>query len=91
MDPADFEQLRLSLLRFLDANPTGYGLTTAVLTQMARSEGRPGLQAGIVKSELTYLQDKGFVTTVQKSISPDIKAWRITANGRDEYARICGT
>lgn len=91
MNPEQREQLRLSLLRFLDANPTGYGLTGAVLAQMARSEGRPGLEFGTVIKELAYLQDKGLVTAVEKTISTEIVAWRITANGRDEYARISGT
>lgn len=91
MNPEQREQLRLSLLRFLDANPTPYGLTSSVLTQMARSEGRPGLEFGAVVNELAYLQDKGLVAPAVKSISPDVSAWRITANGRDEYARISGT
>lgn len=91
MTSAEREQLRLSLLRLLDANPTSYGLSLGVLTQMTRSEGRPGLSPGDVQAELLYLADKGLVMTVQKSISPEMSAWRIRAAGRDEYARISGT
>lgn len=80
------EQLRLSLLRFLEANGTRFGLATSLLVQMARSEGRPELERAEVVSELTYLEDKTFLAPVLKGISPENPAWRITAEGRDFLA-----
>jgi hypothetical protein len=80
------EQLRLSLLRFLDANQTRFGLATAVLLQMARSEGRPDLQKGQLEAELEYLAEKGLAAEALKGISPENRNWRITANGRDYCA-----
>lgn len=85
------EQLRWSLLRFLDANNTRWGLSAGVLTQMARAEGRPGLESRVVEAELRYLEDKGLVAPAGRVVSPELGAWRITAAGRDEYAQMSGT
>jgi hypothetical protein len=81
------EQLRLSLLRFLEDNPTRFGLGTVLLCQMARQEGRPALLWREVEQELLYLHDKGLVTEACKALSPEIRAWRITAAGRDLCAQ----
>lgn len=80
------EQLRLSLLRFLEGNTTRFGLPTAVLLQMARSEGRSALESRQVEAELEYLAEKGFVAEALKGISPENRNWRVTANGRDFVA-----
>ncbi|HEX4085907.1 MAG TPA: hypothetical protein VHY22_13420 [Chthoniobacteraceae bacterium] len=40
-----------------------------------------------VKTELRYLMDKGFVTTREKEISPELTRYRITAAGRDYLAK----
>jgi hypothetical protein len=80
------EHLRLSLLRFLDDNPTRYGLPAPFLLQMARSEGRPRLAPETLAAELQYLEDKGLIVSVLKTISPENRAWRITATGRDHLA-----
>jgi hypothetical protein len=84
------EQLRLSLLGFLEANQTRFGLSAALLRQMARSEGRSQLDAETVAAELDYLADKNFIAPVDKKISPENRAWRITADGRDFLANITG-
>lgn len=86
MTPTDREQLRLSLLRFLGDNPTRFGFNAALLLQMARNEGRPGLSREAAAAELEYLADKGLVAEVAKPISPENRAWRITAAGRDLLA-----
>jgi hypothetical protein len=86
--PQDREQLRLSLLRFLDANPTRYGLGTELLLQMARNEGRPALTKAEVEAELLYLADKDYAMEALKGVSPENKAWRLTATGRDFYAQL---
>jgi len=80
------EQLRLSLLRFLDNNASMRGMSAALLLQMARSEGRPGLFADEVKAELQYLLDKALITDALKLISPENACYRITAAGRDFMA-----
>ena len=81
------EQLRLSLLRFLDATPTR-STSLTLLTQYARSEGRSTLKAGEVEAELDYLRDKGLVARPNKIISPENQAWVITGAGRDAYAEF---
>lgn len=86
MNAADREQLRLSLLRHLDANPSRFGLAIAYLLQMCRNEGRTGLAEGDVLAELMYLADKGLVEIISKTISPELLLWRITASGRDLVA-----
>ena len=87
MNPSEREQLRLSLLRFLGANNTRFGLGSSLLEQMARSEGRPSLTKAEVEEELEYLVDKGFSGEFQKPLSPENRAWKITAEGRDFLAQ----
>lgn len=87
MTSPEREQLRLSLLRFLGDNPTRFGFNAALLLQMARNEGRSGLARENVTAEIEYLADKGFVAAVEKPISPENRAWRITAAGRDYLAQ----
>jgi hypothetical protein len=85
----DREQLRLSLLRFLEANNSRFGLPTDFLLQRARAEGRPMLLREQIETELDYLTDKTLVDEVLKSISPERRSWRITAAGRDHFAQTC--
>jgi hypothetical protein len=82
------EQLRLSLLRFLEENPTRYGLPAVLLWQFARAEGRPKLTEETLAVETQYLEDKGLILSVVKTISPENRAWRITAAGRDYLAEV---
>lgn len=86
MNATEREQLRLSLLRFLDENPTRFGFQLGYLHQRARTEGRPKLSDADVDAELLYLEDKKFIEDVHKQISPELRAWRITAAGRDFLA-----
>jgi len=86
LSPEQREQLRLSLLRFLDANQTRYGLAVSLLLQMARNEGRPGLERDQVIGELLYLEDKHLIVETLKGVSPENPAFRITAEGRDFVA-----
>lgn len=91
MNPTEREQLRLSLLRFLDAHAevnAAQGLAESLLWQMARAEGRTTLSAAVLHGELIYLQDKQLITTVPKPLSPENRNWRLTARGRDEYALL---
>ena len=93
MTQAEREQLRISLLGFLSANASGrFGMPLRFLTQQARAEGRPRLTEAEVEAELIYLEDpdKRLVAQTFKSISPDIRAWRITAAGRDYLAALTG-
>jgi hypothetical protein len=86
MHPEEREHLRLSLLRFLDANATAHGLSASLLLAFARNEGRPRLTPDEVAAELGYLADKGLAAPAPKPISPENRAWRITAQGRDFLA-----
>jgi hypothetical protein len=87
MSPQQREQLRLSLLRFMDENPSRFGLPTDFLLQQARSEGRQALIYQEVETELEYLAEKGLCSEVPKTISPEKRNWKISANGRDFLAQ----
>lgn len=89
MNSRDIEQIRLALLRYLDATAVASparGVSTELLTQHLKSDGfavdRPRTEA-----ELVYLQGKDLVTLHPKTISPENKLWLITASGRDQYAQ----
>jgi hypothetical protein len=87
MNPEQREQLRLSLLRFLDSNPTRFGLPSRYLVQMARSEGFSETDKTQIENELSYLEDKALVAEAMKGVSPENRHWRITASGRDFWAQ----
>lgn len=88
MNAQDREQVRLSLLRHLDANAgRRFGLSDGVLLQTLRSEGFDVTPAEVA-AELIYLSEKQFAQPEVKPISPEIRAWRITAQGRDFFAQI---
>lgn len=86
ISPAQREQVRLGLLRHLENNPARFGLATALLRSFLAAEGF-ALELSQIEQELQYLADKLFVESPAKSISPELRAWRITAAGRDHLAQ----
>jgi hypothetical protein len=79
------EQIRLSLLRYCDSADQ-FGLAASLLLQFLRNEGFRHLTQERLRAEILYLADKGFLVAVEKPISPENPAWRITAAGRDFLA-----
>jgi hypothetical protein len=79
------EQVRLSLLRYCESAEQ-YGLAASLLLQFVRNEGLRGATAGDLDAEILYLADKGLLAAVSKLVSPENRAWRITAAGRDFLA-----
>jgi hypothetical protein len=88
MKISDREQLRLSILRHLDAQAeaSGRGMGERLLFEFIRAEGISDLSIENVQADLRYLEGKGLVSVDGKLISPEIRTWRITSAGRDEYA-----
>lgn len=87
MTAAEREQLRLTLLWSLEAGAKlRFGIPTGRLAMQARAEGFSAVTSDEVTAELQYLVDKGLVVQVQKEVSPEMTAWRITAAGRDHLA-----
>lgn len=86
MDATTRENLRHSLLRFTSENRSRFGLPLAYLHAAALAEGRRNLTLPEVEFELDYLSEKGLLTVPEKLISPEVRAWRITAAGRDHLA-----
>jgi hypothetical protein len=89
MTAEDREQLRLSLLRFCAENRTRFGSSSGLLHQRARNEGRSELTKDEVEAELDYLAEKGLIANAVKMISPEMRAWKITPEGRD-YLAVMG-
>lgn len=86
MDPAVRQLFRHELLRQLDeATPLALRANSLAIVASARGFAATTSQ---VAAELTYLMDKGLVTTAPHPISPELLDYRITAAGRDEVARI---
>lgn len=79
------ELFRVSLLQQLAA-AAGVGLPLARLRIGAVHAGFADATLDAINAELLYLLDKGFVVATEKTISPEIKRWRITAAGRDFLA-----
>ena len=90
MNPTPFEreQIRLCLLRHLDAAANGaFPISTTLLLQFIRNEGFPQLDEPVLRGELQYLEDKGLIVKCPNTISPENPHWRISADGRDFYAQ----
>ncbi len=81
------ELFRQNLIAQLATNGVaGVGLKPVMLKVGARVGGfEPSDEE--LDAELLYLSDKGFVVAVAKAISPEMKRWRITADGRDYAAQ----
>lgn len=86
LNPQQREQLRLSLLRFLNDTPR-FARPVALLLQMARAEGRPALDAETVELEMEYLAGKKLVLESSKTLSPEVRSWKISVEGRDFLAQ----
>lgn len=86
MNANEREQLRLSLLRYLDENPTRFGLGLPLLAQRARAEGFP-VDAQMLDAEMLYLEDAKLITQTAKVLSPENRTFRITKEGRDFRAQ----
>ena len=41
-----------------------------------------------ISNELAYLEDKELAKPIAKLLSPELRAWKITAAGRDFFAQI---
>lgn len=87
MNPGQREQFRLALLRYLDEDGSGmFGLPSVRFHARARAEAFDATFE-IVERELEYLADKGFVSEIAKPLSPENRAWKLTAAGRDFLAQ----
>jgi hypothetical protein len=81
------ENLRRAALQVLDANGGRFGLGIDGITMFTAGFGFSDLEASTLEPELEYLSDKGLIAEVDKTVSPENRAWKITANGRDFLAR----
>lgn len=91
MNPAEREQLRLSLLRYLERDGSAvFGLPTQRLVILVKSEGYQVTHSQ-VETELDYLADpeKGFVAPIPKVLSSG-SSWKLTAKGRDHLESLQG-
>ena len=86
MNAEQRELFRRALLEVLEANNTRFGLGSAALRHLIRPYGFERPEEKEVREEVGYLEDKGLVAEVLKGVSPENRAWRITAAGRDYLA-----
>jgi hypothetical protein len=87
MNANDREQVRLSLLRYLDANAgKRFPLSEPLLRRYLQGDGFDCSEIE-VRAELNYLFDKRLAKPSEKQISPENITWVITSDGRDEYAK----
>lgn len=83
MSPEERQNVRIILL--LCAAKAPQGLTIELARVWLRGRG---VEATVeeIAAEIAYLVDKDFMKPVEKRLSPEIRAWRITADGRDFLA-----
>ncbi len=85
MNAPELELLRIYLLQTL-REIAGSELPLSTLLRGAKIAGFRDATSRDLLAELRYLEDKRFVATPEKSVSPENREWRITADGRDYLA-----
>lgn len=83
MTPQERLVLRITLLQIARSAPVGVTREFAPVALRLRGV-RPSTAE--IDDEIAYLCDKGMLAAVEKKLSPEVKAWRITASGRDYLA-----
>lgn len=74
---------RVILLLCADKAPQGLTIELARVWLQGRGVAATGAE---IAQEIAYLVDKTFMTPVEKRLSPELRYWRITADGRDFLA-----
>lgn len=87
MNAEELELLREAILRVLAANKTPFGVPIEAVRLRVYHLGF-SVDRDQLLPELDYLVDKGLVALKDKTISPEVRAWRITAAGRDYLAAL---
>lgn len=83
MTALERKTLRVTLLLVARSAPLGLTLEFAKVALRSRSISADD-QA--TKDEIGYLLDKGLLVPVEQKLSPEVAAWRVTAEGRDFLA-----
>jgi hypothetical protein len=78
MDLQQKELFRLAALRVFAANKTRFGLELPALKHLVAAFGFTPGDADLADA-VAYLERKGFVEEVLKALSPENRAWRVTA------------
>lgn len=87
MTPEQKELFRTALLRVLEERGSDqFGLGSTAVQIFLGQFGFRASQPEAIRAELQYLADKKLVEPVGKIISPENRAWRINAEGRDYLA-----
>ena len=79
------ERKNMRVILLLCAAKAPLGLTVELARVWLTGRGVEATGAEIAQ-EIAYLVDKNLMTPVPKRISPEMRAWRITADGRDFLA-----
>jgi len=75
------ELFRLALLGVLRLNPTRFGLSLCGAAHWMGLFGFPSPDSHEMAQALDYLERKGLIEQVLKTLSPENRAWRITIDG----------
>lgn len=86
MNAQQRENLRIALLTVLSSLSGRFGLNLSALTLHVSAFGFAQIKSDEVEAEIQYLTDKGLISEVAKTVSPENQAWRINASGRDFLA-----
>jgi len=84
MTSVDRRNLRIMLLLCAAKAPLGLTLETAKVVLNSKGFRSSGED---IQAEITYLVDKGWMAELTKRLSPEIRSWRVTAEGRDFLAQ----
>ena len=74
--------LRRAALQVLEANPARYGLRVSVIRVHLRAFGLHKVSEVELESSMGLLEEQGMIAAIADPLSPGVRAWRITDEGR---------
>lgn len=74
--------LRRAVLGVLSANPARYGLRVGAIRPHLGAFGFPKVAEAEVEGAMELLAEKGMIAALEDPLSPGVRAWRITDEGR---------
>lgn len=82
MKSAELPLLRRATLQVLEANPARFGLRVSAIRTHLRAFGMHKVSEVELESSMGLLEEQGMIAAIADPLSPGVRAWRITDEGR---------
>jgi hypothetical protein len=82
MSSAEKQNLRIAILKVLDANQSKYGLNIDAITLRLTPFGFDMITAAEVETVMPLLEGEKLIARLSQPLTPGVAVWRITNDGR---------